>query len=63
MCGHLEFAYEVQKKTAPNWITLNQTMWSQTKACTGKSCVNKRENTALLNFTAIVFFFWTLFIG
>ena len=37
--GVLKFMYEV------NWITLNQTMHSQTKACITKlSCVNKRKN-------------------
>jgi len=29
--------YEAQYPTAPNWITLNQTMQSQTKACIAKS--------------------------
>jgi len=33
-----KFVYEALNQTAPNWITLNQTMWSQTKACIAKSC-------------------------
>jgi len=34
---------------APNWITLNWTMHSQTKACIAKSsCVNKSDNRACL---------------
>jgi hypothetical protein len=33
MWGHLKFAYKALNWTAPNWITLNQTMQSQTKSC------------------------------
>ena len=40
----LKFAYE-----APNWITLDMTLWNQTKACIAKSsCVDKREKRAWL---------------
>ena len=34
---HLKFMYETPNWTAPNRNTLNQTMWSQTKACITKS--------------------------
>jgi len=37
MCGHLKFVYEELKQTAANWITLNQTTWSQTKTYIAKS--------------------------
>jgi hypothetical protein len=33
MLGHLKFAYEVLNQTAPNQITINWTVWRQTKAC------------------------------
>jgi len=36
--NHLKFTNEVLKWTAPYCITLNWTMWSQTKACIAKSC-------------------------
>jgi len=40
MWGHLKLMYE-----APNQITLNQTVWSQTKPnITKSSCVNKQVN-------------------
>jgi hypothetical protein len=45
MWGRLKLMYEASNQTVPNWITVNQTMWSQTKACiTKSSCVNKQEN-------------------
>jgi hypothetical protein len=34
----LKFVYETLNQTAPNQITLNQTIQSQTKACIAKSC-------------------------
>jgi hypothetical protein len=37
MSGHLKFAYEALKQTAPNQITLNLTIRSQTYACITKS--------------------------
>jgi len=33
MWDHLNFAYDAPKGTAQNWITVNQTLQSQTKAC------------------------------
>ena len=48
--GGLKFAYEALNWTAPNWITLNQTLQSQTKACITKlSC----ELCALLGYYAV----------
>jgi len=45
----LKFMYQAPNQTAPNWITLNWTKHSQTKACIAKSsCVNKLENRAWL---------------
>ena len=42
--GCLKFVYE-----APNQISLNRTMWSQTKACITKSC----EICAFLRYNAV----------
>jgi len=45
----LKFTYEAPNQTVPNWITLNRTTHSQTKACIAKSsCVNKSGNRAWL---------------
>ena len=30
--------YEALNQTAPNWMALNWTLWTQTKACIAKSC-------------------------
>jgi hypothetical protein len=40
--------YKEPNRTAPNWITLNQTMWSQTNACITKS----NESCAVLGYYA-----------
>jgi hypothetical protein len=46
MCGHLKFAGEVSNQSVPNWIALNRTMRSQTKACITKLC----EDCALVRY-------------
>ena len=48
MSGHLKFANEVPKKSAPNGIALNRTMQGQTKA----SIAISREVCALLRYYA-----------
>jgi hypothetical protein len=48
MQDHLQFVYEAPNWTMPKWIALNQTMWSQTKACINKL----REVCTLLRYYA-----------
>jgi len=36
--NYLKFAYEAPNRTEANWIALNRTMQSQTKACITQSC-------------------------
>jgi len=43
----LNSQFEAPNWTEPDWITLNWTMESQTKACIAKmQCADKRENRA-----------------
>ena len=48
--GCLKFAYKAPKQTAPQRITINQTMKSQTKACIANSSC---EICALLRYYAV----------
>jgi len=53
----LNSQYEAPKWTLPDWITLNWTMRSETKACIAKmQCADKRENRACLKLTNTIFF-------
>jgi hypothetical protein len=61
LCGViLNLCYEAPKWTAPYWITLEQSMRRQTKACIGKSsCVDKTEKRSWLKLPDTIFFLRT----